>query len=190
MWSDKSRDKEIDQGGEVVKRKRQAAQVIPATRQHVCALGPKLRTADVREVQAAFGQDAESVLWASFNNAKRCWSIYVDDRIIGMFGVGRRANPRIGTVWMLASDDLYAHTRVFLRECRQWVDEMMQDHDALMNYVDARNEVSIRWLAWLGFTFIKLHRGYGVHGEDFWEFVKWREPSPSAVPYHYSHTSR
>ncbi len=40
----------------------------------------------------------------------------------------------------------------------------------LQNYVDARNEISIRWLKWLGFRFDPKPVPYGIWGLPFLRF--------------------
>lgn len=150
------------------------ARVIPAVAAHAADLAPRLREADRREVQAAFGRPAEAILAAGFRNARRCWTVAAGGRPIAMFGVGRRREPRIGTAWLLASDELRGHRRQLRREGPYWVDLMMTGHDVLANFVAADNHVAIRWLSWLGFEFLALHRGAGIGGEDFWEFAAFR----------------
>ena len=150
------------------------ARVVPAVAAHVEALAPRLREADRREVRAAFGRPAEAILKAGFRNAKRCWTVLAGARPIAMFGVGRRPQPRIGTAWLLASDDFERYARQLRREGPYWVDALMIGHDVLTNFVPDENRVAVRWLSWLGFELLVLHRGVGTGGEDFWEFAAFR----------------
>ena len=148
--------------------------VIPAVASHVERLGPRLCGADRREVKAAFGRPARAILAAGFRNARRCWTVVAGDRPVAMFGVGRRREPRIGTVWLLASDDFEPFRGQLRREGPYWVEVLMSGHDVLANFVLAENHVAIRWLTWLGFELLVLHRGVGRGGEDFWEFAAFR----------------
>ena len=50
----------------------------------------------------------------------------------------------------------------------------MIGHDVLTNFVPDENRVAVRWLTWLGFELLVLHRGVGTSGEDFWEFAAFR----------------
>ena len=150
------------------------ARVVPAVAAHVEALGPRLREADRREIRAAFGRPAEAVLRAGFRNAKRCWTVLAGARPVAMFGVGRRPQPRIGTAWLLASDDFEGFGRQLRREGPYWVDVLMIGHDVLTNFVPVENRLAVRWLTWLGFELLVLHRGAGTGGEDFWEFAAFR----------------
>ena len=150
------------------------ARVVPAVAAHVEALAPRLREADRREIRAAFGRPAEAILEAGFRNAKRCWTVLAGARPIAMFGVGRRPHPRIGTAWLLASVEFERYGRQLRREGPYWVDALMIGHDVLTNFVPAENRVAVRWLSWLGFELLVLHRGAGTGGEDFWEFAAFR----------------
>ena len=150
------------------------ARVVPAVAAHVEALAPCLREADRREIRAAFGRPADAVLRAGFRNAKRCWTVLAGERPIAMFGVGRRPQPRIGTAWLLASEEFERHGRQLRREGPYWVDALMIGHDVLTNFVPDENRVAVRWLTWLGFELLVLHRGVGTGGEDFWEFAAFR----------------
>ena len=92
-----------------------------------------------------------------------------------MFGVGRRRNPKVGTVWMLSSEELFDHRLQFVRTCSSWVERMMDGHDVLTNFVHAGNDVAIRWLRWLDFEFLERHEDFNGSGEDFWLFAKFRD---------------
>lgn len=151
------------------------ARVVPAVAAHVETLVPRLREADRREVRAAFGRPAGTILKAGFRNSKRCWTVLAGARPIAMFGVGRRPHPRIGTAWLLASEDFAGYGRQLRREGPYWVDALMIGHDVLTNIVPDENRVAVRWLSWLGFELLVLHRGVGTGGEDFWEFAAFRE---------------
>ena len=155
------------------------AWVAPAVAAHVEELAPRLRDADRREIRAAFGRPAEAILQSGFRNARRCWTVLAGDRPVAMFGVGRRRSPRIGTVWFLASEDFVRARDLVRREGRYWVDVLMTGHDVLTNFVAADNRIAVRWISWLGFELLTLHRGIGTGGEDFWEFAAFR---PGARP--------
>ena len=150
------------------------ARVVPAVAAHVEALAPRLREADRREIRAAFGRPAEAILGAGFRNAKRCWTVLAGARPIAMFGVGRRPQPQIGTAWLLASVEFERYGRQLRREGPYWVDALMIGHEVLTNFVPDENRAAVRWLTWLGFELLVLHRGAGTGGEDFWEFAAFR----------------
>lgn len=79
-----------------------------------------------------------------------------------------------GSVWLLGSDDLTQPPlrKQFLAEGRVWLNQLHAFRPLLFNFVDARNTVHIRWLRWMGFTFLRLHPEYGVERRPFWEFAR------------------
>jgi len=139
------------------------------------ALAPYLRKEDRDEIMAAVGLTPLQALPLCAAVSDPCWSMIGDDgAIIGMFGVAPTHDELSGAVWMLAADALTQprHAFQFLRQCRQWVDEMQARFPLLYNFVDARNTVHIRWLRWCGFTFINKHPEWGHEKRPFFEFVR------------------
>ena len=157
-----------------MERRLEPALVVPAVAAHVEELAPRLREADRREVRAAFDRPAEAILGDGFRNARRCWTVLADRRPAAMFGVGRRPHPRVGTAWLLASEEFGRFRSQLRREGPYWAEVLMAGHDVLANFVMAENRLAIRWLIWLGFELLVLHRGVGAGGEDFWEFAAFR----------------
>ena len=155
-------------------RRLEPARVVPAVAAHAEELAPRLRDADRREVRAAFGRSAEAILGDGFRNARRCWTVLAARRPVAMFGVGRRPHPRVGTAWLLASEEFGRFRSQLRREGPYWAEVLMVGHDVLANFVMAENRLAIRWLTWLGFELLVLHRGVGSGGEDFWEFAAFR----------------
>lgn len=121
----------------------------PATEQDVKDLAPRLRLADVREIQAASGLSPEAALRASFKASEVCQALFVGDGpVLAIFGVCPG-----GVVWMIGSDDLWKHRFNFLRQSRRVTEQLLSSYRVLWNAVDERNFVHIRWLKWLGYIF-------------------------------------
>jgi hypothetical protein len=76
-------------------------------------------------------------------------------------------------VWLVGTDDLIAHSTTFLRHSRQWLATMHEHYRLLYNVIDARNEVHLRWLEWLGFEFIQDVPRYGVERRKFILFRRY-----------------
>jgi hypothetical protein len=151
-------------------------------RKDVDLLAGNLRANDVREIKAFSGNDPHTALLRCLQSSKECWSGYTDNTIIGMFGVCNSPDdPTVGVPWMLASEGIYEYKRLFIKESKVWVKNLIKDYDALVNYVDARNHNAIRWLKWLGFDFVKLYDGLGTEGEGFWKFVMIKNSSDSST---------
>ena len=141
----------------------------------ILAVAKDMRPADLAEVQAASGRSPKEVLLQCFFEGQPCMTICgEDDEPVGMWGV-IPVGEMLGGVWMLATNGLTksgARQLSFLRQARRYVDQMQEEYPVLANCVDARNKVHIRWLRWMGFTFIAEHPNYGAEGRMFLEFVR------------------
>ncbi len=137
-------------------------------------LATDLRPEDEAEILAMTGQDPLEALLHGVQHSDIPLAIEdEEERTIGLFGVVTvQENPRVGTVWLLASPRLLTHWRKLARESKRWVESIQQHYDVLFNLVDERNTVHIRWLQWCGFTFIQRHPEFGVENRPFIEFVR------------------
>ena len=146
--------------------------ITPATRQDALALAPRLRRADREEVWASGGLSGESALLVSLLHSAPglAWAGRIDGEIAALFGVAR---PSLlsdeGRPWLLASPLMERHPVAVLRHSQSYLVLARGPFTRLWNYVDARNHVSRRWLAWLGFT-LEPPAPYGAAGLPFHKF--------------------
>jgi hypothetical protein len=150
--------------------------VRPALREDAAALSSKLRRDDKREIAAAVeGEVAEVLAW-NVQMSHPCYSVVDSDGLpVGLFGViPDRNQERLGCVWLLGSDELVRNRIFFLRRSRLWLSKLHEHYDVLWNYVDVRNEAHVRWIAWCGFTFVRLIDRHGVEQTAFYEFESVR----------------
>ena len=140
-----------------------------------CAvLAPNMRDKDKEEVWHSDGMCPLTALQLSYDCSSEAHTIIADDEsIIGMFGVSPTDIPTVGTPWLLASDRLPEVAREFVPQSKEWIERIHKDYHLLYNYVYAKNTVSIRWLKWLGFSFVQRLE-YGVNPAPFIEFAKHR----------------
>lgn len=89
---------------------------------------------------------------------------------IAMFGVSGTKGS-IGVPWMLGTDKIQDIRKSFLRECRDYVEEMHRNYPMLTNFVWSKNTVHIAWLKWLGFQFGEA-KPMGPDNELFIHFQK------------------
>jgi len=93
---------------------------------------------------------------------------------MGMWGVVPETKTA-GRIWMLGCQSMMddsSDRRTFLRESKRELIKVHEQYPVLFNVVDARNKVHIRWLQWMGFTFIQKHPQWGPEGRLFYEFVR------------------
>lgn len=138
-----------------------------ATTHDAIELGPLMKPDDVNEVYAALGLSPVAGLVFSLAHSETALTARLGGEPFLMCGICR--NGEDGMPWLLGSDRIHEVGRRFLRETRAGVMEMKRRYRTLYNYVDARHEVSIRWLGWLGFE-IQEAAPYGFEGRPFHRF--------------------
>lgn len=112
-----------------------------------------MREADVREVWASSHSTPEQAVRESLRVSTAAWVGYYEDAPVCVFGVAPlNMVAGIGSPWFLGTDKLLERPSSFLRRCRPYVARMLRVYPRLVNHVDDRNELSKRWLSWLGFT--------------------------------------
>lgn len=116
-----------------------------------------MRDADAQECKAAAGMAPELALLLSTKVATECHTmVSPSGEAVGICGLGPGLTDNDRQVWMLCTNDLLKHKRLFLEESRAWIEEKSKRY-LLWNHVDARNTVHVRWLKWLGANFHGSH---------------------------------
>ena len=136
-----------------------------------------MRQADRDEVAVGDNKTPEGALLSGLFTSKPCMTICSPEGTpVGMYGVVPQGGG-VGAVWLLGTDELVQRKDIclrFLREVKGHVASLFDRYDLLWNCVDANNKVHIRWIRWVGFTFIAEHPNYGASGRRFLEFCKVR----------------
>jgi hypothetical protein len=147
--------------------KRSKPYVRPAAREDCLDLAPRLREEDRQEIAHASGLPPQYALLLSFHLGTT-YAVVWGDEVVALFGhIG--VPGVIGVPWMLASPTLSKIRKSFLRECRRYVQEMLDTYGHLENHVWAENEVHIQWLRWLGFEFDEA-APFGINDQPFYRF--------------------
>ena len=130
----------------------------PCTPQLALEVGLNLRDDDRREVEALSGLVAPvAVLASHYNSAEGC-SVYFHDAHGKAAGVAGVSPDNI--IWMLCTPVIESKPHTFVREAKRWLDSLPNPY--VYNHADMRNEVHIKLLKFLGFTFINYHVNRGV----------------------------
>jgi hypothetical protein len=82
--------------------------------------------------------------------------------------------PEQAMCWMVGTDAITSNPRVLVRLSRYVLRVAAAPYSRITNVIDARNEVHIKWLAWMGFKFTHIHHEFGAAGLPFLEFEKTR----------------
>ncbi len=147
----------------------------PSVINDVTYVADGMRRPDVEEVMAQSGLTPHQSLLYSFFMSKPCMTIVGrHGRAIGMWGVVPDGSTA-GRIWMLGRCEMLtdvADKWEFLRQSRIHLADLQSKYPVLFNFVDARNTVHLRWLRWMGFTFINQHDDFGPQQRTFYEFVR------------------
>lgn len=142
--------------------------VRPTVREDCILLAKVLRKADLQEIEHGSALPPEAALLYSFAVSEYTYTVWLDDQIVMIFGVGG-IDGTSGCPWMMASDLLLQIKRDFIKECRRFVDAMLDRYTNLENWVWAGNKIHIYWLEWMGFK-IEPPAPFGINGEPFHRF--------------------
>ena len=144
--------------------------IVPATAVHGAIVAANIRQSDREELERLGLKPLQEIM-ASLAASSMAWTGIVNGTPICVFGVSEWADGT-GRPWMIGTEELVRHQRIFLRECKSCVDAMKSRHDTLMNLVCVQNVNAIKWLRWLGFKMLDT-MPYGVNGELFQRF-QWQ----------------
>jgi hypothetical protein len=139
-------------------------------------LAPRLREADLQEIAAVTTEQPVELLERSIRCSVPCHAVLdAQELLLALFGAAPDARKQeAGWVWMLGSTDLEKHTVAFLRQGPYWIEQLHERYRVLGNWIDARNEVHIRWLRWCGFQLLQRDERHGVQQRPFYEFARIR----------------
>lgn len=134
-----------------------------------------LRSADRMEIAAHSGLKPVRAIRRSVRGSEVAVTICSGDtptKLAAIFGC-----TADGCIWLLGTDVLTLPPlrKQFLKECRRYVDVLQDHYPLLHNVIDERNTVHIRWLRWMGFTFIRRLPQFGVENRPFMEFVRIKQ---------------
>ena len=149
--------------------------VRPAVLADALQLAPKMRIADREEIRASNGSSPLEALVIPFTYEKsRNYTIIgtANEGVMGMFGVTPTKDSEYGVAWLLSSEDLFKHTKQFIKECPYWVSQMSEGYTYIYNWVDRRNWKSLKWLQFLGFEAKEEMKQYGVGKLPFLLMIK------------------
>ena len=143
------------------------AGVVPASASDVLYVAERLREADLQELYAMHGKDVDvpMLLLQSWKESIQRYTIIANDEPVGIFGLAEVA-PKLGAPWLVGTDGLPKIAKSFITGCPHYVERMLDTYPNLVNYVHKDNRLAIRWLKYLGFTFLPIMTN------NFYPFIK------------------
>jgi len=129
-----------------------------------------MRQADVEEVWASDNFTPLEALMSSWKMSEYTVVITINDEPCVMMGlVIRDILSGNGIPWMLGTDTALKYKKKFFTEVPDVMTQMLSICPRLYNYVHSKNEVSIKWLKWIGFILCDPEP-YGCEKELFHKF--------------------
>lgn len=113
-----------------------------------------LRKADIEELMASTGKAPLEALKYAILHSNEFTEICTEEKtgeIINIFGLA--SFNGIGIPWMLASPNLIKYQKLLMQYSKRIIEEMLFLFPMLINQVDSRNEIHIRWIKHIGFKF-------------------------------------
>lgn len=142
----------------------------------ICELKDRLAPEIIAEVQASHDHDPERALINSYLSSDLCLTAEKDGRAMAIFGTApwHPDQPEVGSVWLLASQDLLSIPKSVMLISVASLDLFFQRYSVLHNFVDARFDRSIKWLKRLGAEF-QDPAPWGAQGLPFCRFTLTKE---------------
>jgi hypothetical protein len=130
-----------------------------------------MRAADLAEIQIGCESSPYDILLLSFClSANNVYTWMHGDRVVAIFGCAPiDGSPGVGCPWFLGSSLVEQNPRYFVQLAHALIPKWLQEYPLLENVVHAKNEVSIRFLKWAGFT-LEEPEDFGDTGEQMIHF--------------------
>lgn len=147
------------------------AEVLPVALSEIGDILPTVRQADLDEIEGALHTPIGEALADGIRGSRKASKIVIDGLVVAVFGdADCDCAAGLGVPWLISTVHVERFKRAFLSVCKPEVAEMLTRHGGLLNYVDVRNTMAIRWLKWLGFEFHPAEP-YGPAGMLFYPFT-------------------
>ncbi len=145
--------------------------IVPAHSDHLFWLANNMAQADRDEVEAGSGKGPFRALRDSMERSVVAWTALVNDEPVCMFGVTPMdILAGVGSPWLLGTDKVRESPVTMIKLNREYIPKMLELFPRLVNFVDLRHVVSIRWLRRLGFEFDPEPVAYGPFDMMFYRF--------------------
>lgn len=136
--------------------------VVPTKAEDVLKLVNNLRKADIEEILAMGSLPLNSLLDGYFLSDK-CYSAFVDNHIIGIFGF----NKKYHTIWFLGSNLSKSVKKEWIKTARYYINHFLELSPILTNTVSINNKLHIKWLKRMGAIF---SIPYSINNHYFQDF--------------------
>lgn len=139
--------------------------VVDALPEHVRVLGANQRARDM-DMAKKIGIEPHRALWRLYKRSLLCKTVFVNEEIVAMFGVGGTFLAKKGQPWFIASPFVEDYPVKLAFRYRSEVKSMLKLFPVLEDLVCTDDTKTIRLLEILGFEFGEIQTYNGI------EFIK------------------
>lgn len=139
--------------------------IIAATEEHVNQLEGNLREADQLELDLC-----ELTLMDNFEFSDFNYAVILAGKPIALMGYVEEEASDMAIPWFLGTDKCFEHTSELIPLAQFMCEFLLDRYGHIRNAVHEDNDKHIRWLSFMGFTFIEAEKTGG-----FIPFYKSRE---------------
>lgn len=153
---------------------RERVEIRPADEYDAAELATTMRKSDLDELDAGSGGNPLDVLLGGIKSSAESWSVIYRGHVMAMWGVVPAHESflggRLGVGWLLTSDLVERHPKVFWRACKRELSDLLDRWTGITNAIDVRHEKAIRWAERLGFRLDgpQPHGRFGLPFRRFW----------------------
>lgn len=145
---------------------------------HARELAPRMRPVDAAEIFASGGFTPLGAISCALKTSDVAWTAFFDGQVACMWGVRPALRTvtrgRVGVVWLMSSDLIERHPRIFWVACQHELALLLDQYDELVNAIDVRHVQAIRWGRRLGFRF-RGPEPFGLEKRLFQHFTVRKE---------------
>lgn len=130
------------------------------------SIADNLRQGDRDEIAAMSQLEPLDAVRTSVALSSHAYVVLDRDCIpVAIFGAAPHPLPGVGIVWMLGTEGIRKEAYSIAKATRSYFDELNEAYPILWNFIDDRNQVSLRWLRWGGFKLLGAteFRGHPFH---------------------------
>lgn len=145
-----------------------------ATPAHIRLIAPLMRERDRLEVKAGCDQESEEAMATALVESSYARTCFYGLEPLAMFGLARLTIlGRSAQAWCFGTRAIDDHPLAFARASRQALSDLLSQASVLTNRVDISDEKALRWLAFLGATYVLQPQQRG--GRLFAQFILSQE---------------
>lgn len=130
------------------------------------------KESDLYEICAKNIDEVSEKFELYYHISNEIWFIKNEMGIIGIYGL-REENAKIGIPWMLSVEIPTSSKSDFLRVSHRICNEWKRKYEILYNYTAVQNDISHKWLSFLGFKILKQDIVEYQNGRQFYKFM-WK----------------